>query len=124
MENRYHIFKVYKGGELRTSTNLTKDNFISELIENFIDFDEIEFDYENPDFLKLSNDIKFNINELSSYAGGDSQVASFYCTTSEKPLLKSLDLFDNIRDIIKQYCSEYLEYELTENDIKLLNELK
>ena len=35
---KYHIFRVYdyKGGELRTSLNLLKQDFIGEILEDFI----------------------------------------------------------------------------------------
>ena len=124
-ESKYHIFRVYdyKGGELSTSINLSKDEFICSIIEYFIDYDEIEFDQEKPDILKLSKDILGNIKELSLYAGGNSQVAEFFSTSVESTKLESLDLEkfvrDNIIDIVKQYC-EYEEYKLTEDDIASL----
>ena len=123
---KYHIFRVYnyKGGELSTALNLTKDKFICSIIAYFIDYDEIEFNRQIPDVLKLSNDILGNIKELSLYAGGDSIVAEFFSTDVVSANLKSLDLEkfvkDNILDIVNQYC-KYYEYELTEDDIKLLN---
>ena len=122
---KYHIFRVYdyKGGELSTSLNLTKDKFVCSIIEDFIDYDEIEFDQETPDILKLSKDILGNIKELSNYAGGDSNVAKFFITDEVSANLKSLDLEkfvrDNILDVVKQYC-EYEEYKLTEDDIASL----
>lgn len=122
---KYHIFRVYdyKGGELSTSLNLLKQDFIGEIIEDFIDYDEIEFNKETPDILKLSKDILGNIKELSNYAGGDSQVAEFFSTDDESANLKSLDLekfvIDNIIDIVEQYC-EYEEYKLTEDNIASL----
>lgn len=126
MENlKYHIFRVYdyKGGELSTSLNLLKERFVGEIIEDFIDYDEIEFNKETPDILKLSKDILGNIKELSNYAGGDSQVAEFFSTDEVSANLKSLDLEkfvrDNIIDIVKQYC-EYEEYKLTKDDIASL----
>ena len=123
---KYHIFRVYdyKGGKLSTSLNLLKQDFIGEILEDFIDYDEIEFDQENPDILKLSKDILGNIKELSLYAGGDSIVAEFFSTDVVSANLKSLDLEkfvrDNILDVVKQYC-KYEKYELSEDDIKLLN---
>ena len=59
MQNKYHIFRVYdyKGGELSTSLNLSKEGFIEEIFEDFIHCDEIEFNKETPDVLKLSKDI-------------------------------------------------------------------
>ena len=125
-ESKYHIFRVYdyKGGELSTSLNLTKDRFVCSIIEYFIGYDEIEFNQETPDIQKLSKDILGNINELSNYAGGDSIVAEFFSTDAVSANLKSLDLEkfikDNILDVVKQYC-KYYEYELSEDDIKLLN---
>ena len=125
---KYHIFRVYnyKGGELSTALNLTKDKFICSIIAYFIDYDEIEFNRQIPDVLKLSNDILGNINELSNCAGSgdDTIVAKFYCTSTESMMLESIILEkfvkDNILDIVNQYC-KYYEYELTEDDIKLLN---
>ena len=125
---KYHIFRVYnyKGGELSTALNLTKDKFICSIIAYFIDYDEIEFNRQIPDVLKLSNDILGNIKELSNYAGNgdDTIVAKFYCTSTESMMLESIILEkfvkDNILDIVNQYC-KYYEYELTEDDIKLLN---
>ena len=125
---KYHIFRVYnyKGGELSTALNLTKDKFICSIIAYFIDYDEIEFNRQIPDVLKLSNDILGNIKELSNYAGygDDTIVAKFYCTSTESMMLESIILEkfvkDNILDIVNQYC-KYYEYELTEDDIKLLN---
>jgi hypothetical protein len=125
-ESKYHIFRVYdyKGGELSSSLNLTKDKFICSIIEYFIDYDEIEFNKEIPDIQKLSKDILENIKELSNYAGGDSIVAEFYRTSTESMVLESITLEkfvkDNILDVVKQYC-KYYEYELAEDDIKLLN---
>ena len=122
---KYHIFRVYdyKGGKLSTSLNLLKQDFIGEILEDFIDYDEIEFDQETPDILKLSKDILGNIKELSNYAGGDSNVAKFFITDEVSANLKSLDLEkfvrDNILDVVKQYC-EYEEYKLTEDDIASL----
>ena len=122
---KYHIFRVYdyKGGELSTSLNLLKQDFIGEILEDFIDYDEIEFDQGTPDILKLSKDIVRNIKELSNYAGGDSKVAKFFITDEVSANLKSLDLEkfvrDNIIDIVKQYC-EYEDYKLTEDDIASL----
>lgn len=122
---KYHIFRVYdyKGGELSTSLNLLKQDFIGEIIEDFIDYDEIEFGQGTPDILKLSKDIVRNIKELSNYAGGGSIVARFYCTSVKSTKLESLDLEkfvrDNIIDVVKQYC-EYEEYKLTEDDIASL----
>ena len=121
-ELTYHIFRVYdyKGGELSTSINLSKESFVGEIIEYFIDYYEIEFDQETPDILKLSKDILENIIELGIYAGGDSQVASFFSTDELSANLKSIDLEkfirDNILDIVKQYC-ENEDYKLTEDDI-------
>ena len=123
---KYHIFRVYdyKGGELSTSLNLTKDKFVCSIIEYFIEYDEIEFNQETPDIQKLSKDILGNIKELSNYAGGDSNVAKFFITDEVSANLKSLDLEkfvrDNILDVVKQYC-KYEKYELSEDDIKLLN---
>ena len=127
-ESKYHIFRVYnyKGGELSTALNLTKDKFICSIIAYFIDYDEIEFNRQIPDVLKLSNDILGNIKELSNGAGSgdDTIVAKFYCTSTESMMLESIILEkfvkDNILDIVNQYC-KYYEYELTEDDIKLLN---
>lgn len=122
---KYHIFKVndYKGGELSTSLNLLKQDFIGEILEDFIDYDEIEFDQGTPDILKLSKDILGNIKELGKYAYGDSQVAEFFSTDEVSANLKSLDLEkfvrDNIIDIVKQYC-ENEDYKLTEDDIASL----
>ena len=99
---KYHIFKVYdyKGGELSTSINLSKERFVGEIIENFIDYDEIEFNQGTPDILKLSKDIVRNIKELSNYAGGDSKVAKFFITDEVSANLKSLDLEKFVRDNI------------------------
>ena len=51
-------------------------------------------------------------------------VAEFFSTDVVSANLKSLDLEkfikDNILDIVKQYC-KYEKYELSEDDIKLLN---
>lgn len=122
---KYHIFRVYdyKGGELSTSLNLTKDKFVCSIIEYFIEYDEIEFNQETPDIQKLSKDILGNIKELSNYAGGDSQVAEFFSTDEVSANLKSLDLEkfvrDNILDIVKQYC-EIEDYKLTLDDITSL----
>jgi hypothetical protein len=122
---KYHIFRVYdyKGGELSTSLNLLKQNFIGEILEDFIDYDEIEFNQDTPDILKLSKDILGNIKELSSCAGGDSQVAEFFITDEVSANLKSIDLEkfvrDNILDVVKQYC-EYEDYKLTLDDIVTL----
>ena len=123
-ESKYHIFRVYdyKGGELSTSLNLTKDKFICRIIEYFIEYDEIEFNQETPDIQKLSKDILGNMKKLSS--NGISIVAEFYRTSTESMMLESIILEkfvkDNILDIVNQYC-KYYEYELTEDDIKLLN---
>lgn len=125
-ESKYHIFRVYdyKGGELSTSLNLTKDKFVCSIIEYFIEYDEIEFNQETPDIQKLSKDILGNIKELSNYAGVDSIVAEFFSTDVVSANLKSLDLEkfvkDNILDVVKQYC-KYYGYELAEDDSKLLN---
>ena len=122
---KYHIFEVYdyKGGELSTSLNLLKQDFIGEILEDFINYDEIEFDQETPDILKLSKDILGNIKELSNYAGGDSQVAEFFSTDDESLELTSVNLEkfvrDNILDVVKQYC-EIEDYKLTEDDIASL----
>ena len=122
---KYHIFKVYdyKGGELSTSINLLKQDFIGEILEDFIEYDEIEFNKETPDILKLSKDIVRNIKELGKYAGGNSQVAEFFSTDEVSANLKSLDLEkfvrDNILDVVKQYC-EIKDYKLTEDDITSL----
>ena len=122
---KYHIFKVYdyKGGELSTSINLSKERFVGEIIEYFIDYDEIEFNKETPDILKLSKDIVRNIKELGKYAYGNSQVAEFFSTDEVSANLKSLDLEkfvrDNILDVVKQYC-EIEDYKLTEDDITSL----
>lgn len=122
---KYHIFRVYdyKGGELSTSINLSKERFVGEIIEDFIDYDEIEFNKETLDILKLSKDILGNIKELSLYAGGDSDVARFFITDASSANLKSLDLEkfvrDNILDIVNQYC-EIEDYKLTEDDIASL----
>ena len=123
---KYHIFRVYnyKGGELSTALNLTKDKFVCSIIEYFIDYDKIEFNQEALDIQKLSKDILGIIKEFSNYAGGDSIVAEFFSTDVVSANLKSLDLEkfikDNILDMVKQYC-KYYEYELSEDDIKLLN---
>ena len=122
---KYHIFRVYdyKGGELSTSLNLTKDKFVCSIIEYFIEYDEIEFNQETPDIQKLSKDILGNIKELSNYAGGDSNVAKFFITDEVSANLKSLDLEkfvrDNILDVVKQYC-EIEDYKLTLDDITSL----
>ena len=122
---KYHIFKVYdyKGGELSTSINLSKERFVGEIIEYFIDYDEIEFNQGTPDILKLSKDIVRNIKELSKYACGDSQVAEFFSTDDESLELTSVNLEkfvrDNILDVVKQYC-EIEDYKLTEDDIASL----
>ena len=124
-ESKYHIFRVYdyKGGELSTSINLSKEMFVDEIIEYFIDYDEIEFNQGTPDILKLSKDIVRNIKELSDYAGGDSKVAEFFITDEVSANLKSLDLEkfvrDNILDVVKQYC-EIEDYKLTLDDITTL----
>jgi len=106
----YAIFKVcdYKGGELSSSTNLSKEVFIRKLSTFF----ENE-DFEDEDGEPLKKDlesIKSFINECiskedfeSEYAGGDGFCGEFYEVDGDK--MKSV-YFGSFLEEIAQYIFE------------------
>lgn len=84
--SNYHIFKVYdyKGGELISSINLNKEQFIDELTE-LLRFDYIIDDSEDLDFyddgniieesvIKVINAFSIEDLEFSEYAGDNNTV--------------------------------------------------
>lgn len=110
MEELYHIFEVYdyKGGELSSSINLTKEKFLSKilyLLEGFIEniFESGNYDDELTDEDWNNYDNKITTNEfldrfiteefvskylyednVSEYAGGDGYVGEWYISKNNK----------------------------------------
>ena len=109
MEEFYHIFSVYdyKGGELCSDVNLTKDRFLSHLQRKFENYFEDIFesgsyeteltdaDYDNYENGTLSEDfydkfltvgnLKTYLSERSSeYAGGEGFVSEWYVSKDNK----------------------------------------
>ena len=87
----YAIFKVYdyKGGELNASTNLTKEQFISELAEIFEnrDFEDEEGEPIKKDLESIKEFINQCISEEdfeSTYAGGDGFCGNLYEIDGDK----------------------------------------
>lgn len=122
MEKVYHIFEVYdyKGGELSSCINLTKDEFINRLIykfEGFIDyiFDSGKFDdeltdedYDNCEYGTLSDEFydKFRtIENLSNYLNNN---CSEYAGCG--------DVFE----LYKTVDNELLSYSLTDDDFNII----
>jgi hypothetical protein len=112
----YAIFKVYdyKGGELNSSTNLDKEQLISNLAEIFERYndcdDDDEDDEDESDEEGLKKDleiIKSFINEclsredfFSTYAGGDGFCGEIYEVEGDK--MKEVD-FTSFLEEIAQY---------------------
>lgn len=69
----YHIFQVYdyKGGKLFSETNLTQDEFISNLIKIVLCYDEIDLTLPT-DRLKL--DLLSSIKPTTDYVDGEELV--------------------------------------------------
>lgn len=122
MERVYHIFEVYdyKGGELSSSINLTKDEFLNKIIykfKGFIDYifdcgkfdDELtDDDYDNCEYDTLSDEFydKFvTIEKLSDYLNNRySEYAG------------SGDVFE----LYKTVDNELLSYSLTDDDFNII----
>lgn len=122
---KYHIFNVYnyKGGSQGISANMYKDQFIEELIENYISFEDLRFNKKNPDVKQIADHIKNNIKQLSEYAGDSSLVATFCVTEIKSSFLTFIDLDEfineNIVEVLKQFLLEY-DYKLTQDDVNLI----
>ena len=104
----YSIFRVfdYKGGELNASINLTKNEFIQELIESR--FEDVEGE--------TISEIKENISEIINddefyeiYAGGDGFCGELYEHIDNK--LVPIGFEDFIDDIAQELYRSNKEYE-------------
>ena len=105
----YCIFEVYdyKGGELSSSVNLSKEDFISELAEKFD-----SLDYNDP--LEINN-VKSKINEClkdedefySEYAGGDGFVGEMYVIENNK--MKGISFGEYVDDIAEYIIKNWNE---------------
>jgi hypothetical protein len=122
----YAIFKVYdyKGGELNASTNLDKEELISNLAEIFERYNDCDYDYDDDDDESVKEDesdkeeglkkdlesIKTFINEclsresfFSTYAGGDGFCGEIYEVEGDKMEEVS---FTSFLEEIAQYIFE------------------
>lgn len=109
METTYNLFQVhdYKGGELNTEINLTKEQLIQELALAF--FENL---YEAKDIpnvqIEIEQDIiKFIKEEFSIYAGGGRYVAEIYKNLNGK--LIEVDIEKFTRPLSKYIHTEWRE---------------
>lgn len=130
MKEFYHIFSVYdyKGGELSSNVNLTKEKFLTYVGERFESFGEYIFesgnfeeqlteeDWTNYENNSLTEDFydrlfipenmdKYLDNTSSIYAGGGDDVSEWYVSKNNK--LESYGLsnedYKTIANTIKQH---------------------
>jgi len=103
---KYALFKVYdyKGGELRSYVNLTKEQLISSLSEYFEDCEELHTDeWELLDKEVISKVIKKKVSDeyefFSLYAGGDGFTGELYKIENNEMTIVKFEYF--IEDIIE-----------------------
>lgn len=84
----YHIFQVYdyKGGELSSQTNLTEEEFIGELIERALNYDEIDLSLS---IAEIRLQLISAIRPATESAGGDDIVIE--CFKSSNNFLEFID---------------------------------
>jgi len=114
----YAIFKVYdyKGGELNASTNLDKEELISNLAEIFERFSYCDDDDEDEGLKKDLESIKTFINEclsredfFSTYAGGDGFCGEIYEVEGDK--MKEVDLTYFLEEIAQYIFNNWFNNE-------------
>ena len=127
----YAIFKVYdyKGGELNASTNLDKEQLISNLAEIFERFSYCDDDDDESDEEGLKKDlesIKTFINEclsresfFSTYAGGDGFCGEIYEVEGDK--IKEVSFTSFLEEIAQYIFNNWFN---NENEEEIQNKSK
>ena len=109
----YHIFRVYdyKGGELRCTTNLSKEKLLGSvcyIFENaFSDIDGSLEGIEKSKILEILTKYTSDEDFYSTYAGGGGFVGEIYYT--ENNTMYEIDLSDTLDDMADYIMKNWID---------------